>query len=244
MILALDQVIPQVRPNPRWKADFCREFSHVSVKEAKNGAAYKRQRENESVEDYSAHMLVSLAEEGYSPEKQIELYVANMRPEISDQVAPERPKTLDDARTFARRAETVDTCIDKKLGSAIQVNAVSQSDIAKQKLIEIGFDPSTIYIAEKRDSRSRSKSRGRSGERKHRNFSRRKQSHSPRRNTSRRSSSRESNRSSSNRSERSSSRGSYKSSNSSDRSSSKEAHKSSYRRTKGRSATPYRQSKN
>lgn len=184
-------------------------------------------------------MLLLLAKEGYRPDKQVKLYDANMKSSISDFVAGEQPKTLAKARKYATRAELVDTHIN----ASVQVNTISQWEIAKLKLIKIGFDPSTVYIGEKWRNSSRSRSRGRSTERKPNGSSRRKQAHSPRRGLLSRSSSQKTNRSSSNKSYRSSSRRSAKSSHSSERSSSKESHKSSLGRSKGRSSMPYRHSK-
>lgn len=42
------------------KTDFCREFDVVSIDEARKGAAYRRQGENESIDDYSEAMLLGL----------------------------------------------------------------------------------------------------------------------------------------------------------------------------------------
>lgn len=240
-----------------FSADFCREFSVLGGEEAQKGPSYRYQGKNESVESYSREMLVLLAQGDFPPKSAIELYVSNMLPHISNTVAKDHPTTLQKARKLAVRAQSYFQNTPPR--EVVYVNAIQQDDKiekARQLLADGGLDPSDLYIAPKRSSR------GRSTERQPAGAPRRQQSHSrdrgssktqsssqQRSNSKQRSNSRPRNgsqtRSSSGSSgQKYSNEGAQKSSSSKSRSRSPETHKEYTGRTGGRSATPYRQSKN
>lgn len=109
------------------------------------GAAFRKQGYNESVEENSRDILLLLAKGNYSEKTQIQMYISNMRPQLSRTAAVDFPKTLAKARKYAIHAQLY----YQNSGEKVHVNAMSMVNVTRQKLVECVIDSSTLSIAER-----------------------------------------------------------------------------------------------